>query len=177
MGYQAMILYVDDNSITVKYTLEDDVVKGYTLHILGINVDPALKSLYNQANADGRWWLPGLKGNQQLGTAKSTEIWVSIRDTGAFMDPRWLRDWWAGCPGTQAPSSTISNPAKPPGYTTTPATPISGGGPNETKLLPGNHSSRSFLPIGSGKLPGRNSDNRKLSQLYRYQWRQMVPER
>ncbi len=155
--FDAIVLYAgtDANgvgSIVLKYTPNDDVVRGYTIDILGINVDSSLQTLYDQANSDGRWYLPGIINNQQIGTAQGTEIWVAIRDTGQFMDPRWYQDWWSGCPTAApggAPASSVSSLAHPPGYTTTIATPISTSGPLTTTLNgSGNYHIPSYPPLG-----------------------------
>ena len=95
-GKQVMVLYATENSITIKYTREDDVIWGYTIHIEGICVDPQLLKLYSSLNAAGRSSLPGLAGGQQLGVALSSEVRVAICDTGNFMDPRVRKDWWTG---------------------------------------------------------------------------------
>ncbi len=95
-GYAMMVLYASANRITLKYTREDNVVYGYTLHIENINVDPDLLSLYQAMNAAGRGRLPALFAGQPIGTAITTELGVAIRDTGSFMDPRSHYDWWQG---------------------------------------------------------------------------------
>ncbi|MBK7895953.1 MAG: hypothetical protein IPJ90_13965 [Anaerolineaceae bacterium] len=93
-GNDVMVLYATDNRITLKYTREDNVVYGYTIHIEDVCVDPALVSLYNSLNAAGRSQLPALPGGQAFGRAAGSEIKVSIRDTGSFLDPRSRKDWW-----------------------------------------------------------------------------------
>lgn len=93
-GYSAIIMYADENNITLKYTREDDIVSGYTLYLSNLNVNPEILALYQQADAAGRIQLPALAAFQLLGTALGEEILVAIRDTGAFMDPRWQNDWW-----------------------------------------------------------------------------------
>lgn len=95
-GYDVMVLYATDERITLKYTREDDVVSGYTIHIEDVCVEPTLKALYNASNAGGRDELPVLRGDQALGRALGNEIKVSVRDTGAFLDPRSRKDWWQG---------------------------------------------------------------------------------
>ena len=95
-GNTAMVLYAAKNTITLKYTTEDDVVKGYTIHISGICVEPALQKLYDSCHKNGRKQLPALNNTQPLGRAIHGEIQVSIRDTGAWMDPRSRKDWWQG---------------------------------------------------------------------------------
>jgi hypothetical protein len=88
------ILYANDNRITLKYTGEDNVISGYTIHIENVCVEPDLLALYETWNADGRSELPALPGNTPLGRALSSEISISIRDNGAFLDPRSRKDWW-----------------------------------------------------------------------------------
>jgi LysM repeat protein len=95
-GYTVLVLYADANRITLKYTGEDNVVYGYTLHVEGICVEPSLLALYEQMNAAGRGQLPALRAGQAFGRARGNEIQVAIRDTGRFMDPRTRKDWWRG---------------------------------------------------------------------------------
>jgi hypothetical protein len=93
-GYFALVLYAEESRITLKYTREDNVIHGYTVHLEGVCVDPALLELYRQADAAGRGRLPALRNDQPLGTAQQPELRVAVRDTGAFMDPRSRKDWW-----------------------------------------------------------------------------------
>jgi len=95
-GYSVLVLYADTQRITLKFTGEDNVIYGYTLHIEGICVDPNLRSLYAQMNATGRNRLPALQMGQAFGRAIDSEIGVAIRDNGRFMDPRVRKDWWRG---------------------------------------------------------------------------------
>jgi hypothetical protein len=95
-GMEARVLYAGDDSITLKYTREDNVVSGYTVHFTGVCVDAALRALYEASDAAGRGELPALSANQPIGRARSAELGVLIRDTGAFMDPRARKDWWQG---------------------------------------------------------------------------------
>ncbi|MCX7840399.1 MAG: hypothetical protein N2559_13250 [Anaerolineae bacterium] len=95
-GYEVMVLYATPNRITLKYTREDNVVNGYTIHIENICVEPNLLALYDAMNAAGRARLPALYAGQGIGRAIGTEIGVAIRDTGTFMDPRSRKDWWQG---------------------------------------------------------------------------------
>lgn len=95
-GKQVMVLFANASSITIKYTREDDIVSGYTVHIDGMCVDPQLLRLYQSLNSSGRSSLPALAGGQQLGTAQSSEVRIAIRDTGSLMDPRVRKDWWVG---------------------------------------------------------------------------------
>ncbi len=93
-GYEVMVLYATADSITIKYTREDNMAYGYGIHLKNFNVDPEVLSLYNTLHAAGRQELPILCGGQKLGTANGSPILVAIRDTGAFLDPRWENDWW-----------------------------------------------------------------------------------
>jgi hypothetical protein len=95
-GFEVLVLYASPERITLKYTADDSVVEGYTLHAEGVCVDPALVALYESSNAAGRSQLPALRPGQPFARARSTEIAVAIRDRGTFMDPRSRKDWWQG---------------------------------------------------------------------------------
>ncbi len=95
-GYEVMVLYATNDRITLKYTREDNVTQGYTLHIENICVESSLLYLYNSMNSAGRVSLPALFARQSVGRAKGNEIGVAIRDNGMFMDPRSRKDWWIG---------------------------------------------------------------------------------
>jgi hypothetical protein len=93
-GYEALVLYATEERITLKYTRDDNVVSGYTIHIENICVEPSLLALYRAWNDAGRVHLPALRAGQALGRARGGEIGVAIRDNGTFMDPRSRWDWW-----------------------------------------------------------------------------------
>lgn len=95
-GYAGLVLYADLNRITLKYTGEDNVIYGYTIHVEEVCPDPNLLAIYEQMNAAGRRQLPALRAGQAFGRARSNEIRVAIRDAGRFMDPRVRKDWWRG---------------------------------------------------------------------------------
>ena len=95
-GNEVLVLYAADDTITLKYTREDNVVRGYTLHVVGICVEPSLRALYDDMHRSGRGNLPALRGNQPFGRARGDQVLVAIRDTGRFMDPRIRKDWWIG---------------------------------------------------------------------------------
>lgn len=95
-GYMALVLYASPERLTLKYTREDNVVRGYTLHLDGLCVEPSLLALYQSLNSAGRGMLPALRSGQALGRARDTAIGVAIRDAGSFMDPRSRKDWWQG---------------------------------------------------------------------------------
>ena len=89
-----MVLYATQHAVTLKYTREDNVVYGYTIHLEDFCVDPNLYALYQQQNTAGRVSLPALSDNQVIGTPWTNTIKVAIRDTGTFLDPRTRKDWW-----------------------------------------------------------------------------------
>ena len=93
-GMEVHVLYVDDDSLTLKYTAEDDIVKGYAVHVFDVCPEPSLRALYDKNHAAGRKELPALAGKQAFGRARGASVRVCIRDTGAFMDPRSKKDWW-----------------------------------------------------------------------------------
>jgi hypothetical protein len=95
-GYEVLVLYASAERITLKYTLDDNVVWGYTLHVENICVEPDLLALYRAWNEEGRSHLPALRAGQAFGRARGSEIGVAIRDSGAFLDPRSRKDWWQG---------------------------------------------------------------------------------
>ena len=95
-GYRALVLYATQDEITLKYTRDDNVVYGYTVHVENVCVEPSLLALYQQLDSQGRGRLPALLARQPFGRANGTEIDVAIRDSGSFMDPRSQRDWWQG---------------------------------------------------------------------------------
>ncbi len=98
--YIALVLYATPERITLKYTRDDNVVAGYTVHIEGICVEPRLLELYEQSVAQGRSSLPGLERGQAVGRAMGEELGVVIRDNGSFMDPRSRKDWWQALMGS-----------------------------------------------------------------------------
>jgi hypothetical protein len=95
-GYQTLVLYASATRLTLKYTGEDNVLRGYTLQLEGVCVEPRLLALYQQQNAAGRGHLPALRAGQAIGRAMGDELGVAIRDSGTFMDPRSRKDWWKG---------------------------------------------------------------------------------
>jgi hypothetical protein len=95
-GHVALVLYASERRLTLKYTREDNVIQGYTLHIEGICVEPSLLALYRSCNASGRAQLPALENGQAIGRARESEVGIAIRDSGSFMDPRSRKDWWQG---------------------------------------------------------------------------------
>src|SRR4030043_1138097 len=92
-GNEVMVLYADENSIVLKYTGDDNVSVGYTLYIENIKVASDLLAYYNQLSNAGREELPVLMAGKKNSEALSEEILIAIRDTGSFMDPRWILAW------------------------------------------------------------------------------------
>ncbi len=95
-GIEVLVLYASPERVTLKYTADDSVANGYTLHLEGICVDPNLVALYQSCNSGGRNRLPALRPRQPFARARGTEIGVAIRDNGTFLDPRSRKDWWRG---------------------------------------------------------------------------------
>ena len=96
-GYETLVLYASAERLTLKYTSEDNVAFGYTLHLESICVDPELVALYQSLNSAGRHALPALRAGQAAGRVRNNgRVRVAIRDAGAFMDPRSSEDWWRG---------------------------------------------------------------------------------
>lgn len=93
-GFDVLVLYADENQITLKYTGEDSTAQGYTVYITNLCVEPSLLALYRQWNAAGRGRLPALRGGQPVGRAWGSQIDVAVRDNNVFMDPRSRKDWW-----------------------------------------------------------------------------------
>lgn len=95
-GYEVLVLYATPERITLKYTRNDNVVHGFTLHLEGVCIDRHLLALYQASNAAGRGNLPALRAGQAVGRAEDDTIGVAIRDSGTFLDPRSRKDWWRG---------------------------------------------------------------------------------
>lgn len=93
-GQQALVLYASPTTLTLKYTRDDDVVRGYTVHLAAICTDAQLLADYRDADARGRGELPAVAPEQPVGRARRGEVLVAVRDTGAWMDPRSRKDWW-----------------------------------------------------------------------------------
>jgi hypothetical protein len=94
--YEVLVLYAAEDRITLKYTRNDNVISGYTLHLEQVCVDPVLLALYDHWNSAGRSRLPALRAGQAFGRATGETIGVAIRDSGTFLDPRSRKDWWQG---------------------------------------------------------------------------------
>lgn len=97
-GYIVLVLYAEEQRITLNYTRRDTVAFGYTIHLENLCVDPNLLALYRAQTDSGGWHvtgrLPGLRHHQPVGTALGAEMRVATRDRGTFLDPRSRKDWW-----------------------------------------------------------------------------------
>ncbi len=99
LNTQAIVLYADDDEVTLHYGDQDRVDSGYTVYLANFCVDPQLTALYRaQLKGDKRSTgnLPALRNNQKIGTARFDYVTVAIRDSGPFLDPRSRKDWWQG---------------------------------------------------------------------------------
>jgi hypothetical protein len=88
--YYATLLYASEDSLTFVYTRRGNVVEGYTVHYLGLQVDPNLLKLFRESKGNE---LPGLTHDVPVGVA-TDELIVAVRDRGTFLDARSRLDWW-----------------------------------------------------------------------------------
>jgi hypothetical protein len=88
--YYATVLYASEDSLTFLYSRAGSVVKGYTVHYLGLHTDPNLVARFRESKGNE---LPGLSLDTPVGLA-GDELIVAIRDNGKFLDARSKRDWW-----------------------------------------------------------------------------------
>jgi len=99
-GYRALVLYADEQQITLGYARRDTVAAGYVIHLEGVCVDPNLLALHRRQHDANGWRVtgsaPALRNDQALGIASGSQLKVAIRDHGSFMDPRSSKDWWQG---------------------------------------------------------------------------------
>ncbi len=93
-GYEVLVLYAEEQRITLHYTDQDTSAWGYTIHLEDICVDPNLLALYQTLHQEGRHELPMLRSGQAFAYARANRVGVAVRDTGALMDPRVRKDWW-----------------------------------------------------------------------------------
>lgn len=115
-GMEVMVLFADEDTVTLHYTREDTAALGYTIHIDKICTNPNLLSLYNSLdNPNGPRYdypspgynLPNLPGGKVFGTTSGQDMVVAIVDSGVFLDPRSCNDWWQirpGYPGSCPPA-------------------------------------------------------------------------
>jgi hypothetical protein len=95
--YVAMVLYADEDELTVHYGDRDVVDSGYAIYLANFCVDPNLVALYRAQLSAGKratGKLPMLTNDQIVGTAKQNFVTVAVRDSGPFLDPRSRKDWW-----------------------------------------------------------------------------------
>jgi len=111
-GMEVLVLYADENSVTLRYTREDSSgAAGYSVFIDNICTDPNLLALYRQldnpngpryhfaSNRPYTYDLPNLPAGKALGTTRGGEVVLAISDTGRFWDPRSCNEWWQIRPG------------------------------------------------------------------------------
>ncbi|MEM7803027.1 MAG: hypothetical protein AAF633_27805, partial [Chloroflexota bacterium] len=107
-GAEVIILYADEDTVTLHYTREDSAAKGYTIHVDQICTDPNLVALYNTLDdpngpryqfPSSGYDLPALAAGQAFGTTSSDDMVIAIVDTGAYIDPRSCNNWWQIRPG------------------------------------------------------------------------------
>ncbi len=108
-GMEVLVIFADKNTVALRYTREDSSgSRGYTVHVDGICTDPNLLLLYTTLDAaDGpryqfvpdekrpyTYMLPNLAAGDPIGVAASVETILAVVDSGSFMDPRSLDEWW-----------------------------------------------------------------------------------
>ncbi|MCL4295101.1 MAG: hypothetical protein KJ077_05210 [Anaerolineae bacterium] len=89
-SYYAVVLYASEDSLTFLYNRAGSVVKGYTVHYIGLHTDPNLVALFRESKGNE---LPGLTLDTPVGVA-GDELIIAIRDNGKFLDARSRKDWW-----------------------------------------------------------------------------------
>jgi len=107
-GMEVVVLFADEDTVTLHYTREDTGALGYTLHIDQICTDPNLLALYNSLDdangprydvSSGGYNLPTLPAGQVFGTIGSGEMILAVADTGTYQDARSCFEWWQIRPG------------------------------------------------------------------------------
>ncbi len=78
--FYATVLYASEDSLTFVYTRAGNVVRGYTVHYLGLQTDPNLGKLFRESQGNE---LPGLTLDTPVGLA-TDELIVAIRDNGTL---------------------------------------------------------------------------------------------
>jgi hypothetical protein len=89
-NYYATLLYASEDTLTFVYTRVGNVVRGYTVHYLGLQTDSNLLALFRHSQGGQ---LPGLTLYTPVGIATG-ELIVAVRDNGTFLDVRSRHDWW-----------------------------------------------------------------------------------
>ncbi|NLE43445.1 MAG: hypothetical protein GX620_01885 [Chloroflexi bacterium] len=113
VGLVAMVMYADAGQLALKYAREDRVDTGYLVHLSNLCVDPNLLALYERLDSAGRHWLPGVSNDSIVGTAWGSEVRVSVRDSGSFLDPRSWQDWWQDQPPPAMKGEDVPCRARP----------------------------------------------------------------
>jgi hypothetical protein len=112
-GFEAVVLFADEDTVTLAYTRFDTAARGYAVHIDNICTDPNLLALYNSlddpqgpryvyvdpGNRPYAYDLPTLAAGQPIGTVGAGDPVVAIADTGTLQDPRSCNEWWQVRPG------------------------------------------------------------------------------
>jgi len=88
--YYAVVLYADEDSLTIGYNRVGTIEHDYVVHYLGLKTDPNLLAVYGQSTRSD---LLGLTLDTPVGIA-TDELIVSVRNKGTFMDTRSRKDWW-----------------------------------------------------------------------------------
>lgn len=115
-GMEVIVLFADEDTVTLHYTREDTAALGYTIHIDNICTDPNLLNLYNSLdNPNGprydypttSYLLPNMPAGKVFGTTSGQDMVVAIVDSGGFLDTRSCHEWWQirpGYPGSCPPA-------------------------------------------------------------------------
>ena len=115
-GAEVIVIFADENTVTLHYTREDSAASGYTIHIDNICTDPNLLALYESLDDENGprydypssgYDLPALPAGKMIGTTGIGDMVVAIVDTGGFMDTRSCKDWWRIRPGIETCPSAL----------------------------------------------------------------------
>jgi hypothetical protein len=112
-GFEAVVLFADEDTVTLAFTRFDTAAWGYAVHIDNICTDPNLLALYNAlddpqgpryiyvdpSNRPHDYDLPTLAAGQSIGTVGTGDPVVAIADSGTIQDPRSCNEWWQIRPG------------------------------------------------------------------------------
>lgn len=104
----AIVLYAEENRITINFTRDDSVANGYTMHYENICVDSNLLRAFRDLpdkDQKSREKLIKLTPGQAIGFPKNNEVHIAVRDRGMFMDPRSEESWWSNKPSQVAKTS------------------------------------------------------------------------
>jgi hypothetical protein len=112
-GFEAIVLFADEDTVALAFTRFDTAARGYAVHIDNICTDPNLLALYNSlddpqgpryvyvdpGNRPYAYDLPTLAADQPIGTVGAGDPVVAIVDSGTIQDPRSCNEWWQVRPG------------------------------------------------------------------------------